>query len=133
MNSLIYIQLCPLSWAVRDAKSDTGRRGAHGGGRLYGRGRGGNGYNRFSANNEDSFSNSGAPAGQGAPEEGEARRPYERHNGPRGPPRGGFNNGEDVDEERPRRTFERRSGTGRGLVLFLSGMHTIFYINPIIC
>src|SRR5574337_603014 len=32
----------------------------------------------------------------------------------RGGRRGGFNNGEAADGERPRRTFERHSGTGRG-------------------
>lgn len=47
-------------------------------------------------------------------------RPSERrgYGGPRGSyhggRRGGFGNGEVGDEERPRRTFERRSGTGRG-------------------
>ncbi|KAJ0051890.1 hypothetical protein Pint_00090 [Pistacia integerrima] len=112
----------PPTQAVREAKSETGRGGGRGGGRGYGRGRGssGGGYRRDSTNDENSFGNSGVPGGQGALEDGEAGKNSERrgYGAPRGPyrggRRGGFSNGEVGDEERPRRTFERRSGTGRG-------------------
>ncbi|PON99730.1 Hyaluronan/mRNA-binding protein [Trema orientale] len=104
----------PPSQAVREAKNESGR-GGRGGGRGYGRGRGGSGFNRGFSNNEHS------PAGQGAVEEGESGRTSERrggYGGPRGPFRGGrrgeFSNGEVGDGERPRRPFERHSGTGRG-------------------
>ncbi|XP_030965503.1 RGG repeats nuclear RNA binding protein A-like [Quercus lobata] len=120
----------PPAQAVREARSEP-RGGGRGGGRGYGRGRGGGGgYNRDSANNEGSFPDSGAPAGQGAVEGGDSGRSGERrgYGGPRGPYRGGggggsgggggrrvsFSNGEAGDVERPRRAFERRSGTGRG-------------------
>ncbi|CAN6562582.1 unnamed protein product [Malus baccata var. baccata] len=108
----------PAQAEVRDAKNEAGRGGGRGGGRGYGysRGRGGGGYNRDSSNYENTFSNSGAPPGQGALEDGDGK---ERHGygGPRGPYRGGrrgdFGNAEVGDGER-RRVFERRSGTGRG-------------------
>ncbi|KAK6918662.1 Hyaluronan/mRNA-binding protein [Dillenia turbinata] len=108
----------PPAQAVREARSEGGRGGGHGGGRGYGRGRGG--FNRDFANNENSFNNSGFPASQGPPEEGDSEKSSERrgYGGPRGPfrgpRRGGFSNGEIGDGERPRRVFERRSGTGRG-------------------
>ncbi|PPD74953.1 hypothetical protein GOBAR_DD28115 [Gossypium barbadense] len=58
---------------------------------------------------------------EGAPEDGESRRPSERRGGYGGPRpycgggrRGGFSNGEIGDGERPRRVYERSSGTGRG-------------------
>ncbi|XP_027334501.1 RGG repeats nuclear RNA binding protein A-like [Abrus precatorius] len=107
----------PPSQAVREAKNDAprgGRGGSRGGGR--GRGHGGSGFNRDFSNDE----NSSAPASQGAFEEGDTGNPSERrgYGGPRGPyrggRRGGFSNGEAGEEGRPRRAFERRSGTGRG-------------------
>ncbi|KAK6143031.1 hypothetical protein DH2020_023379 [Rehmannia glutinosa] len=63
---------------------------------------------------------------QGAPDEADAGKPFERrggYGGPRGPSRGGrrggFSNGEmgegDRERDRPRRPFERRSGTGQGV------------------
>ncbi|XP_062175327.1 RGG repeats nuclear RNA binding protein A-like [Alnus glutinosa] len=120
----------PPAQAVREARNEGGRGGGRGGGggggggRGYGRGRGGGGggFNRDSANNENSFSTSGVPAAQGATEEGDSGKAGERrsYGGPRGPyrggRRGGFSNGEvgDGDGERPRRAYERRSGTGRG-------------------
>ncbi|KAF2311060.1 hypothetical protein GH714_019324 [Hevea brasiliensis] len=108
----------PPAQAVREAKNEVGR-GGPGGGRGYGRGRGG--YSR-DTNNENSFSNTGRPAGQGAPEDGDAAKPSERreYSGPRGGYRssgrggGGYTNGEAGDGDRPRRQFERHSGTGRG-------------------
>ncbi|KAB1225137.1 hypothetical protein CJ030_MR1G005683 [Morella rubra] len=115
-----------------EARNDGVRGGGRAGGRGYGRGRGGGGFNREPAEGgdsgrfierrgyESSFSNSGVPTGQGAPEEGDSGRSTERRGyvGPRSPyrggRRGGFSNGDDGDGERPRRAFERRSGTGRG-------------------
>ncbi|XVE74115.1 hypothetical protein DITRI_Ditri11bG0173200 [Diplodiscus trichospermus] len=106
----------PPSQAVREAKNE-GARGGGRGGRGYGRGRGASGgYRRDFANDENSFSNS---AGQGAPEDGEIGKPSERrgYGGPRpyrGGRHGGFSNGEVAEGERPRRLYERRSGSGRG-------------------
>ncbi|OIW18821.1 hypothetical protein TanjilG_25264 [Lupinus angustifolius] len=115
----------PPSQAVREARNETsyGGRGGSRGGRGYGGSRGGRGYGggrggRDSPNDESSFSDYKAPA-QGAFQESDAGNPSERrgYSGPRGPyrgnRRGGFSNG-DVEEGRPQRTFERRSGTGRG-------------------
>ncbi|KAK7277166.1 hypothetical protein RIF29_18317 [Crotalaria pallida] len=121
----------PPSQAVREARNETsqgnrgGGRGDRGygggrGGRGYGGDRGGRGYGRDSSNDENSFPASRAPANQGAFEEGDAGNPSERrgYGAPRGPyrggRRGGFNNGEADEGGRPRRAFERRSGTGRG-------------------
>ena len=103
---------------VKEAKNESGRGGGRGG-RGYGRGRGTGGFNRDYANNENSFSNTGVAGGQGAPDDGESGKPSERRNygGPRPfrSRRGGFSNGEEAgDGDRPRRAFERRSGTGRG-------------------
>ncbi|KAF2311076.1 hypothetical protein GH714_019385 [Hevea brasiliensis] len=112
------LHICMIVFVVREAKNEVGR-GGPGGGRGYGRGRGG--YSR-DTNNENSFSNTGRPAGQGAPEDGDAAKPSERreYSGPRGGYRssgrggGGYTNGEAGDGDRPRRQFERHSGTGRG-------------------
>nr|ABK94212.1 unknown [Populus trichocarpa] len=109
----------PPSQAVREAKNEGGR-GGRGGGRGYGRGRGG--YNRDFNNIDSSFANTGAPATQGASEDGDAGKSSERrgYGGPRaasgfrGGRHGGFANGEDGEGERPRRIYERRSGTGHG-------------------
>ncbi|XP_022156970.1 RGG repeats nuclear RNA binding protein A-like [Momordica charantia] len=104
----------PPAQAVREARSENSRggrgSGRGGGGRGYGRGRDTGGFNRDYANNENSFSS--------APEDGDAgktteRRGYVAPRG-RGGRRGGFNNGDATDGERPRRAFERHSGTGRG-------------------
>ncbi|MBA0736201.1 hypothetical protein Gogos_009773, partial [Gossypium gossypioides] len=112
----------PPAQAVREAKSEGIRGGGRGGrGCGGGGGRGGSGgYRRDFANDENPFSNS-AELGQGAPEDGESRRPSERRGGYGGPRpyrgggrRGGFSNGEIGDGERPRRVYERSSGTGRG-------------------
>ncbi|XP_038682838.1 RGG repeats nuclear RNA binding protein A-like isoform X2 [Tripterygium wilfordii] len=108
----------PPAQAVRETKTEAVRGGGRGSGRGYGRARGGGGrgYDRESVFNKSSY-NTGAPAGQGAPEDGEAVKTSERRGfgGPRGPYRGDFSNGEAGDEERTRRPFERRSGTGRGV------------------
>ncbi|XP_059651647.1 RGG repeats nuclear RNA binding protein A-like [Cornus florida] len=124
----------PPSQAVREGKTETGRGGGRGGGRGYGRGRGGggggvgggggggSGFNRETAYSENSFSTSKYSSGQGAPEEADTGKLSERRGGYGGPRpfrggggrRGGFGNEEMGDEERPRRAYERRSGTGRG-------------------
>ncbi|KAL1562095.1 RGG repeats nuclear RNA binding protein A-like [Salvia divinorum] len=111
----------PPAQAVREAKSESAR-GGRGGGRGFGRGRGGpgGGYNRDFTSTENSYGNREFSAPQGVPDQD--GKPYERRGGygvPRGSfrggRRGGYSNGEAEEEvERPRRTFERRSGTGRG-------------------
>ncbi|KAL8495686.1 hypothetical protein ACS0TY_019705 [Phlomoides rotata] len=109
--------------AVREAKSEPAR-GGRGGGRGFGRGRGsGGGYNRDFANNGESYGNREISAGLGGPDEVDGK-PSERrggNGGPRGPSRGGggrrggFSNGEAGEErDRPQRSYDRRSGTGRG-------------------
>lgn len=112
----------PPAQAVREAKSEVGRGGGRGsgGGRGYARGQGG-GFTRDSVNKENNFgNNNGFSGGYRPTEEGDAGKTLERRGsgGPRGPfrggPRGGFSNGEDAEGERPRRAYERRSGTGRG-------------------
>ncbi|KAL6494136.1 hypothetical protein OROGR_032045 [Orobanche gracilis] len=100
-----------------DAGKASERRGG------YGRGRNAGGWsNRDSSNNENSYGSREIPASQGAPDEFDAERTYERRGGCGGS-RGSFHSGRrggstgEVGEgERypPRRTFERRSGTGRG-------------------
>ncbi|XP_039008645.1 RGG repeats nuclear RNA binding protein A-like [Hibiscus syriacus] len=106
----------PPAQAVREAKNETAG-GRSRDGRGYGRG----GYRRDFANDENSFSDIGAHAGQGAPEDGVSGKPSGRRGGGYGGPRpnrgsrsGGFNNGEVGDGERPRRLYECHSGTGRG-------------------
>ncbi|XP_052171085.1 RGG repeats nuclear RNA binding protein A-like [Diospyros lotus] len=110
----------PPSQAVREARNENSR-GGRGGGRGFGRGRGGGGYNRDSTNNENNFgSNNGFSGGYKPAEDGDAGRVSERrgYSGSRGGFRGGrrgdFSNGEVAEGERPRRMFERRSGTGHG-------------------
>ncbi|KAA0038491.1 plasminogen activator inhibitor 1 RNA-binding protein-like [Cucumis melo var. makuwa] len=70
-----------------------------------------------SANNENGGRNGFSDRYQ-TPEDGEKaaeRRGYGAPRGSfRGPRRGGFSNGEAEEGERPRRVYERRSGTGRG-------------------
>jgi len=107
---------------VRESRNEPvrgGRGGGRGAGRGFGRGRG---FSRDSPNDENSFPAAGAPYNQGSVEEGDGGRSSERrgYGGPRGPyrggRRGGFSNGETVESEegRPRRAYDRRSGTGRG-------------------
>ncbi|CAA2980789.1 RGG repeats nuclear RNA binding protein A-like isoform X1 [Olea europaea var. sylvestris] len=111
----------PPSQAVREAKNEGGQRGrGRGAGRGGGRGRG---YNRDSADNDNTFgNNNGLLGGYRVSEDGDAGNPSEQRpyggsrggGGFRGGRRGGFSNGETPDSERPRRAFDRRSGTGRG-------------------
>ncbi|XP_071717640.1 RGG repeats nuclear RNA binding protein A-like [Rutidosis leptorrhynchoides] len=104
----------PPAQAVREARNEGSRGGR--GGRGYGRGRGGGGFNRDSANNDGSFNR----GGQGGIEDSDGKS-FERRGG-YGGPRGGFRgdrhvsfaNGDGEDGERPRRPYERHSGTGRG-------------------
>ncbi|XVE65155.1 hypothetical protein DITRI_Ditri07aG0158600 [Diplodiscus trichospermus] len=101
----------PPAQAVRESKNEPGRGGGRGVGR--GRGRGGSGFNRDS--NSNGFSGGYRPS-----EDGEGGNQAERrgYGGPRGSFRGGhhggFNEGESGEGERPRRQYDRRSGTGRG-------------------
>ncbi|CAK9309400.1 unnamed protein product [Citrullus colocynthis] len=106
----------PPAQAVRESKNENSR--GRGGGRGFGRGRGGGGgFNRDSANNENGGRNGFSDRYQ-APEDGEKAAERRGYGGPRGsfrgPRRGGFSNGEAEEGERPRRVYERRSGTGRG-------------------
>ncbi|OAY60106.1 RGG repeats nuclear RNA binding protein A [Manihot esculenta] len=113
----------PPAQAVREAKNEGGRGGGRGGGgRGYGRGRGGgSGFNRDSNNSDTTYgSNNGFSGGYRPSEEGDVSKPSEKRGyvgprgGYRGGRRGGFSNGEAGEGERPRRSYERRSGTGRG-------------------
>eukprot|EP00262_Sarcandra_glabra_P022499 TRINITY_DN998_c0_g3_i1.p1 TRINITY_DN998_c0_g3~~TRINITY_DN998_c0_g3_i1.p1 ORF type:complete len:371 (-),score=93.65 TRINITY_DN998_c0_g3_i1:337-1449(-) len=117
-------KLLPPAQAVREAKNETGaagrgRGGSRGGSGGRGFGRGGGGFNREFSGTESALSNGGP-----AVEDGDAGRSSGRGGrgafggGPRAPfrggRRGGVSNGEIGDGDRPRRQFERRSGTGRG-------------------
>lgn len=119
--SLFSHYFIPVLLIVREARSDAprGGRGGGRGGRGFGRGRGGGGFGRDFSNDE----NSSAPANLGGFEEGDSGNASERrgYGAPRGPYRGGggrrggfSNGGEDGEDGRPRRAYERRSGTGRG-------------------
>ncbi|XP_073150051.1 RGG repeats nuclear RNA binding protein A-like [Henckelia pumila] len=113
----------PPSEAVREAKTESGRGGGSRG-RGYGRGRGaGSGFNRDSTNSSNSAGNKVTSGAQGTNDEADSRGPSGRRGGfggPRSPfrggRRGGFSNGgeDEGERERPRRTFDRHSGTGRG-------------------
>uniref|UniRef100_A0A803LUH2 Hyaluronan/mRNA-binding protein domain-containing protein n=1 Tax=Chenopodium quinoa TaxID=63459 RepID=A0A803LUH2_CHEQI len=76
------------------------------------------GANRdFAANNDEAFANENGASMAYKEERGQTERRggYVGSRGVyRGGRRGGFGNGEISEGERPRRTFERRSGTGRG-------------------
>uniref|UniRef100_A0A1J3DXY8 Hyaluronan/mRNA-binding protein domain-containing protein n=1 Tax=Noccaea caerulescens TaxID=107243 RepID=A0A1J3DXY8_NOCCA len=104
----------PPAQAVREARSDAPR----GGGRGFNRGRGG--YNRDFGGGDRPGGNNGFSGGYSkSSEEGDvSRRGGDGGGGGargsiRGGRRGGSSN-EGGDGERPRRTYERRSGTGRG-------------------
>ncbi|KAE8728420.1 Vesicle-associated protein 2-1 [Hibiscus syriacus] len=106
----------PPAQAAREARNEPGRGGGRGGGR--GRGLSGRGFNRDStvSDNSNAFSGGYRPS-----EEGEERKQTERRGGYGGPRgsfrggrRGGFNDGEFGEGERPRRVYDRRSGTGHG-------------------
>ncbi|XP_022737752.1 RGG repeats nuclear RNA binding protein A-like isoform X2 [Durio zibethinus] len=105
----------PPAQAVREAKNESARGGGRGTGR--GRGRGGSGFNRDYNISDQSNGYSG---GYRPSEEGERGNQSERrgYGGPRGSfrggHRGGSNDGESGEGVRPRRQYDRRSGTGRG-------------------
>ncbi|KAJ4870151.1 Hyaluronan / mRNA binding family [Raphanus sativus] len=100
----------PPSQAVREGKNGPG--GVRGG-----RGRSG-GFNREQRNNDGPANENGYAGGYRRSEEGDgARRGGSSVGGYRGRGggrRGGFNSGESGDFERPRRNFDRQSGTGHG-------------------
>ncbi|KAK8658238.1 hypothetical protein V6N13_036448 [Hibiscus sabdariffa] len=100
----------PPAQAVRESKNEPGRGG------VRGRGRGGSGFNRDSNFSDNS---NGFPGLQRPSEEGGGKQAERRgYGGPRGSFHGGrgggFNSGESGEGERPRRMYDRRSGTGRG-------------------
>ncbi|KAH0914939.1 hypothetical protein HID58_029385 [Brassica napus] len=99
-----------LPQPVREARSDAPRGGGRGGGGDRGSSRGRGGYNR------DFRGGDGNSGGYNKPsEEGGISKPfYEKRSVYGGAPRGGGRRGEAGEGERPRRTYERRSGTGRG-------------------
>ncbi|XP_072978021.1 RGG repeats nuclear RNA binding protein A-like [Typha angustifolia] len=113
----------PPAQAVREGRGSTApARGGSGRGGL-GRGRGGRGQGRdFGNGNVNGFAggNGGGAGGGTGGEDGDMNRTQDRERGPRQPYRGGRRGGYGNDEagadsERPpRRTYERRSGTGRG-------------------
>ncbi|GMH09576.1 hypothetical protein Nepgr_011417 [Nepenthes gracilis] len=113
----------PPAQAVRDAKTEASRGGGHGRGRGNGQGRGGGGgFNRNSIGGDNTVgSDNGFPLSYKYSEDRESGRPSERRGGYgsprggfRGGRRGGFSDGHSGEGERPRRVYERRSGTGRG-------------------
>ncbi|XP_018471810.1 RGG repeats nuclear RNA binding protein B isoform X2 [Raphanus sativus] len=95
----------PPSQAVREA-----RGGRNGGARGGGRGRNG-GFNRESRNSDAPANENGYVGGYRRSEGGDAGRRggYQRGG------RGGGRHGDSGDVERPRRNFERHSGTGHGV------------------
>ncbi|CAN6801771.1 unnamed protein product [Brassica oleracea] len=93
-----------LAQPVREARSDAPRGGGRGG---FSRGRGG--YNRdFRGGDRNS---------KPSEEAGVSKPLYEKRSVCGGARRGGGRRGEAGDGERPRRTFERHSGTGRESLL----------------
>ncbi|CAN6712474.1 unnamed protein product [Malus baccata var. baccata] len=114
----------PPAQSVRDGKYEGGRGGGRGsgGGRGFSRGRGGGGggggeFNRDPISNENTngFSGGYRPSEEGDGKASERRGGYGAPRGSfRGGRRGGYKNGEDGEGERPRRVFDRHSGTGRG-------------------
>ncbi|KAF8098200.1 hypothetical protein N665_0271s0019 [Sinapis alba] len=105
----------PPSQAVREGKNGPG--GGRGGGGRGGRGRTG-GFNR---NSDAPANENGYGGGFRRSEEGDGGRRggsvggYRGRGGGGGGRRGGYNNGESGDFERPRRNFDRQSGTGHGV------------------
>lgn len=110
---------------VREARNESGRGRGRGGGRGLGQGRGGGRRSEQDTGKSEGIigGNDGFAGGYNRrSEEGESRKSFEKRggSGPRGPfrggQRGGFSSGEAGEGDRPRRVFDRRSGTGRGLV-----------------
>ncbi|CAL9241499.1 unnamed protein product [Arabidopsis halleri] len=107
----------PPSQAVRESRNapSGGGRGGTGGRGGFSRGRG-NGGNREYRNNDAPGNENGFSGGFRPSEDADGARRGGSDGGYRrgGPRRGGFANGESGDVERPRRNYERHSGTGRG-------------------
>ncbi|KAF3792219.1 hypothetical protein EJ110_NYTH11959 [Nymphaea thermarum] len=111
----------PPAQSVRESRNEAsgGRGGGRSGGRGYARGRGG--FNRDTNNNGNGYGN-GYSGGYGGQDDGEVEKQSERSRGGFGGPRGsfrggrrgGFANGDSGEGGRPRRQFDRHSGTGRG-------------------
>ncbi|XP_047322618.1 RGG repeats nuclear RNA binding protein A-like [Impatiens glandulifera] len=113
----------PPAEAVRGARNEASR----GGGRGFGR-RGGRegGFSREPVNNGNSLSGNNVATGgyNRRAEDGDGGKTFERRGGYGGPRadnrggyggrRGGFNDNDAPEGERPRRTYDRRSGTGHG-------------------
>ncbi|XP_031128032.1 RGG repeats nuclear RNA binding protein A-like [Ipomoea triloba] len=118
----------PPAEAVREGKTEPGRGGRGGRGRGRGRG-GGAGFDKENTNNWSTFGSREFSGGSAPPEEADSGKPSERRGGGYGGPRGafrggrrgGFGDGDTADGERPRRVFDRRSGTGRGSELKREG------------
>ncbi|CAM8883246.1 unnamed protein product [Rhodiola kirilowii] len=107
----------PPSQAVKESKYEGGRGGGGARGTGRGRGRGGGEFNRDSFNKDSTYDR--PPMPYKGSEEGEGKT-FERRGGYGGPRgsfrggrRGGFSNGDVAEGERPRRIYERHSGTGR--------------------
>lgn len=123
----------------KESRSD----GQRGGGRFGGRGTGRRGrgmFGRDSADNGNSYNNSGFSEGYRLPEQGDLEKSSERRTyggprggggAPRGGRRGGYNNGDVAEGERPRRVYERHSRTGRGLVFGYFYINLFFFLSLI--
>ncbi|KAJ0232951.1 RGG repeats nuclear RNA binding protein B [Hirschfeldia incana] len=107
----------PPSQAVRESRNGPGGGGRGGGARGGGRGRSG-GFNREPRNNDGPPANeNGYVGGYRRSEGGDGDRrggSVGGYRGRGGGRRGGYNSGESGDFERPRRNFDRQSGTGHG-------------------
>ncbi|EPS72575.1 hypothetical protein M569_02184 [Genlisea aurea] len=112
--------LPPAQAAVKEAKSESARGVGRGGGHGHGYGRGRGASYRDSSHAENSHGDREIAPPQAASAETDRERPYERrggYSGPRGGRRSEFSGNGQVFEgnrDRPRRPYERRSGTGRG-------------------
>ncbi|KAL1220809.1 RGG repeats nuclear RNA binding protein B [Cardamine amara subsp. amara] len=114
-KSLKAVKPAPVQPAGKGARNTpaNGGRGGRGGG--SGRGRGG-GYNKDYRNNGAAPANGNGYGGgyNRRSEEGDGARRSGPVGGYRSGRRGGYSNGESGDYERPRRNYERLSGTGHG-------------------
>lgn len=116
----------PPAQAVKESRNSSApARGGRGGGGRGG-GRGGRGYGDRDRSYRDYSNTNGYARGPdaAAPENGVVAAGTEEGQGERGPrgprgpyrggPRRGYGNGEEGEEGRPRRSYDRHSGTGRG-------------------
>nr|GMC86965.1 RGG repeats nuclear RNA binding protein A-like [Ipomoea batatas] len=87
------------------------------------------GFDKENTNNWSTFGSREFSGGSAPPEEADSGKASERRGGGYGGPRGafrggrrgGFGDGDTADGERPRRVFDRRSGTGRSSELKREG------------